>query len=293
MRHLILGIALFPSLALASGGMSVDFKFDEDGKASPETTLPYQWNENWYSEFQQRSITTVEEGDVVNLTDSRRTATIDEDLYKLNFIGYKSSNGDLTYGFTGGVEYIKIQQDEFGFGDLNSSTVVYENLDEIEIIQAIVGLDVSYSAGAITVGLGLDLIPAGTLELDQDLSLRIANEETANSSSSHSMDPSYGVNADLVVKTGFGFDLGVFADYKFLPLTYDYAILDGSNNLVVSEVEQEETTTRFGAKVILGQDTGLGRPVFGFTQETVSREVGSDTTDETIGYIVVGLDKRF
>ena len=294
MRYLFVLAALAPSLAMASGGMSVDFKFDEDGKASPETTLPYKWNENWYSELKQRSLT-ISETDVFTGADNPRSAaSIQQDFYRVNFIGYTSGQAGLSYGFTAGLEYIKLSQDEFGFGDISSSLVAYELTQDVTITQAITSFELGYSTSLVDVNLGFDLVPAGTLTIDQETSVRPDVTEVGSNSSSHSMDVSYGLNTDVLLKTGLGFDLGLFAEYKFLPYTYDYAVLNGTRDgFVVEEIEQEETTTRLGVKVILGQDTGFGRPVFGYTQETLSQEVDGESTDETIGYIVVGLDKRF
>lgn len=294
MRHLLVAAALLPSLAFASGEMSVDFKFDEDGKASPETTLPYQWNENWYSELKQRSLT-ISETDVFTAVNNPRSArSIEQDFYRVNFIGYKSATDGLSYGFTLGLEYIQLAQDEFGFGDQNASLVAYELTQDVTITQAITSFELGYDSARVDANVGFDLVPVGTLTIDQEASVRPNVNETGSNSSSHSMDLSYGVNANLLYKTGWSFDVGLFAEYKFLPYTYDYAVLNNTGDgFTTEEVEQEETTTRFGVKVVLGQDTGMGRPVFGYTQETLSQEVDGTSTDETIGYIVVGLDKRF
>ncbi len=97
-----------------------------------------------------------------------------------------------------------------------------------------------------------------------------------------------------LLKTNLGFDIGFGAEYDLLPLKYDLATV---NNTVTGfdtvSIEQDETTTRYSVRFILGHKTDMGRPMIGMTQETLSIESDGDTSEETINYLVVGFDNRF
>ena len=292
-RHLPLALLLASPLALASG-VAVDLKFDEDDKAAPETTLPYQWNDKWFSEVTQRSLTITEKDTFTALDNSRSATTVDQDFYRFNFIGYSSKIDGFSLGFKAGAEYIQIDQDEFGFGDQGAAVAVYEDKVEFEIVQAVAALDVNYSSAMVDAVVQFDLIPIGNLSLSQETSVRPNVSSLGKNSSSHTMDPSYGLSMDMLFKTGSAVDVGLFAEYKFLPLTYDYAVLNNTgDDFVTEEIEQDQTTTRLGIKFVLGEDTGLGRPVVGYTHETLEIDVDGNSTNESVSYLVLGLDKRF
>lgn len=274
--------------------MALDLQFDEDGKATPVSTYTKYWDESetLYSRVKYRSLSITEQD--ISQTLSRSASTLDEQFVQLNFLGYKQSFENSFWSIGGGIELIRIEKNEFGFGPIAGNTLVIENNVEITSTRALLSLETGYNLDSFYIKGGLDIKPAGNLTVKQDTAIEYTTEFQGFGDNSYSTDLSYGLIIDSLIPTGLGFDIGLGMEYSLLPLEYDVA---QSNSTITAfetaTIKQDETTTRYSLRIILGKETELGRPMVGITNETLSVETDSGTSEETINYLVVGFDKRF
>lgn len=292
MKKLIaLSIAALPFTTMA-GEMALDLQFDEDGKATPVTSYAYNWSDNLYSQVKYRSLSLTEADTSTALSNSATTLT--EQFVQLSLIGYKQEMGNAFMSVGGGLEFVHIVNNEFGFGNFSGQTLVIENNVEITSTRAMLTAELGYNAEHFSIKGGINIKPAGSLSVTQDTSIEYATAFSGGEDSSHSTDLAYGLSLDGMLLTGLGFDIGFGAEHSLLPLKYDLA---QSNNTITAfetaTIEQDETTTRYSIRFILGKETEMGRPMIGMTSETLEVESGGVSSEETINYLVVGFDKRF
>ncbi len=292
MKKLLALAALALPLTSFAGEMALDLQFDEDGKATPVTTYAHDWNEVFFSQVKYRSLS-ITEADA-STTLSKSASTLNEQFVQLSLLGYKKEMGNVNLAVSGGLELIRIERDEFGFGPIATQTLVIDNQVEITSTRALVTGELGYNSDSFSIKGSLDIKPAGSLSVKQDTSIEYTTSFSGGEDGSHSTDLAYGLKLDGVVKTGLGFDIGFGAEYGLLPLEYELATANetvtGFNTV---SVKQDETTTRYSVRFILGKKTDMGRPMIGMTQETLSIDSDGDTSEETINYLVLGFDKRF
>ncbi len=292
MKKILAVAALALPLTSMAGEMALDLQFDEDGKATPVTTYAEDWNDNLFSQVKYRSLSITEADTSTTLTKS--ASTISEQFVQLGLLGYKNEMGNMNFAVSGGLELMRIERDEFGFGPINTQTLVIDNQVEITSTRALITGTLGYNSDMFSVKGSVDLKPAGNLSVKQDTSIEYSTSFSGGEDGSFSTDLAYGIKLDGLLKTNLGFDIGFGAEYDLLPLKYDLATV---NNTVTGfdtvSIEQDETTTRYSVRFILGHKTDMGRPMIGMTQETLSIESDGDTSEETINYLVVGFDNRF
>ena len=290
-KILAIAVATLPLTGFA-GEMALDLQFDEDGKATPVSTYGHDWTDSLYSQVKYRSLAITEMDTSTVLSNS--ATTLNEQFVQLSLIGYKQEIGELNWSVGGGVELIRIENREFGFGPVGADTLVIENNVEITSTRALLTAQIGYNTENFSVKSGIDIKPAGNLSVKQDTSIEYTTSFSGGEDDSHSTDLAYGLLLDGIGFTGLGFDIGFGAEYSLLPLKYDLAQSNSSvDGFDTVTIEQDETTTRYSLRIILGKETDMGRPMFGVTNETLSVESGGQTSEETINYLVLGFDKRF
>lgn len=290
-KLLALVIASIPLSALA-GEMALDLQFDEDGKATPVSSYAHDWSESLFSQIKYRSLAITEQDSSQVL--SRSATTLNEQFVQLSFLGYKQKNERSFWSISGGAELIRIENDEFGFGPISNQTLVIQNNVEITSTRALITSETGYQSDLFSVKAGLDIKPAGNLSVKQDTSIEYTTEFSGGAKNSHATDLSYGLNINGIVFTNLGFDIGFGADYSLLPLKYDLAQVNNSlTGFETVSIEQDEETTRYSLRFILGKETDMGRPMVGITNETLAITSHGETNTNTINYLVVGFDRRF
>lgn len=290
---LFLGIsAALIASATQADRMNIDLQFDDEGKASPEVSYPYNWNGNWFSQVRYRSVSITDTDTSQAL--KRSSTTVEEQFKGVDLIGYQQKQDGFSWALIGGFEVIDIERTEFGFGTIGSQAIGIDNSVDISSQRMMITGDIGYETGRYAVRGSVMLSPFGSLDVTQKTDIDYTNSLSEEVDSSTGQNFSYGVKLDGEIKTSLGVDFGFGAEYSYLPLKYDIAQANSDlTGFVTSEIEQNETTTRYSARIILPEQDGMGRPVIGLTQETLSTEVDGDTSDETISYLVLGLDKRF
>ena len=290
-KRIVLAIAALPFTSMA-GEMALDLQFDKDGKATPVTTYGHDWSENLYSQVKYRSLSVTDTDTSTALSNS--ATTLNEQFVQLSLIGYKQEMDNISVSVGGGLELIRIVNNEFGFGEFSNQTLVIENNVEITSTRAMLTAELGYSAEKFSIKGGINVKPAGNLSVKQDTSIEYTTAFSGGEDDSHSTDLAYGLSVDGVLLTGLGFDIGFGAEHSLLPLKYDLA---QSNSTVTAfetaSIKQDETTTRYSIRFILGKETEMGRPMIGMTSETLSVKSGGVTSENTIDYLVLGFDKRF
>lgn len=279
------------SVSMAQG-FNIDLQIDSEGKVSPETSLPHEWNENWYSEVRFRSTTISTENTSTILT--RSATTIDEQYKRVNILGYQQKNERSQFGVAGGAEVVDITRSEFGFGTIASDLVVIDNHVDIQAVRWIVSGFYNKSFDYIDLHTGFNLAPAGQLTVSQDTYINYTSDISVKDSNNSSMDLSYGAEFDVLIKTGTGVDVKIGAEYLYLPLEYDLGVVNNSlTAFETTTITQNETTLRYTAKFILPGYEDKGRPVIGFTQELLTTDTDGESNTETVNYIILGLMKSF
>lgn len=293
-KHLAIVIATcLPALSIADE-MALDLQFDEDGKATPVSTFAKDWDDSktFFSRVKYRNLSITEQDTAQSL--SRSATTLNEQFVQLSFVGYKLKTDNTYYALSGGVELIRIENSSFGFGPFGSETLVIENDVEITSTRALVSAEAGWNIGEFYIKGILDLKPAGNLSVKQDTAIEYTTSFEGGTDGSHSTDFSYGLSIDSLIPTGLGFDIGLGFEHSLLPLKYDVAQVNNTlTAFETAQIEQDETTTRYSLRFILGKETDMGRPMVGITNETLSIESGGETNDTTINYLVVGFDRRF
>lgn len=285
-------ILLVASASTLAQGLRVDLQVDEDGKVSPETSLPYFWSENLYSELRFRS-TSVTNDDTSRILE-RSTTTLDEEYKRIDVIGFRSQQQETTWGFSAGVELIDIERREFGFGSVSNNALTIDNSVDISATRLLIAGSYQLDSDFIRLNASANLAPAGSLEVNQDTHIGYTSTLSTSESNSNNMSLSYGAELDLLLRTGTGFDVGLNLQYDFLPLEYELGIVNNTlSAFETATIEQDHTSTRIGAKLFLPEYQDMGRPVIGFTQEKIDVEQDGDRTSETLNYLVFGLDKPF
>lgn len=287
-------LALFAAISCASQAQefNIDLQVDSDGKVSPETSLPYNWNKNWYSELRYRSLTSTTDNESKTL--ARSTSTLEQQYIRLNVIAYQNAKERSSHGFAAGVEAIKINRSEFGFGPIASQTLIIDNQVDILSARFVASGFYEFKTDYVDMHFGANLSPAGQLYVSQQTAIEYNSSIATSHNSNSSMGVSYGADVAATLKTGFGLDVKLSAEYLYLPLDYSLALVNSSADAFEeTDIEETQTSIRYGVKFVLPAYEDKGRPVIGFSQEKIDTEQNGNTGTETINYLIIGLSKSF
>jgi hypothetical protein len=296
MKHNMLAAAILAGSAVARSAsaqeFNIDLQVDSDGKVSPETSLPYNWNKNWYSEVRYRSLTTTTDNESNTL--SRSTSTLEQQYVRLNVLGYQNANERSTHGFAVGAEAIKINRSEFGFGPIASQTLIIDNQVDILSARLVMSGFYEFKTDYIDMHFGANISPAGQLYVNQQTAIEYNSSFATSHESNTAMALSYGADVAATVKTGFGLDVKLSAEYLYLPMDYSLALVNSTADAFEeTDIEEKQTSVRYGVKFVLPAYEDKGRPVIGFSQEKIATDQNGSTGSETINYLIVGLSKSF
>lgn len=284
---------LIPSLLLLSAvsqaqGVNVEMQLNKDGDVDPISSFPLQWSEHYFSKISYRSVTYGEVDDSELM--QRSSQTIRDQYLRLDLLGYQSSGSGMNWQLAGGAEAIRINREEFGYGEFNSQTLLLDNSVEVEVYRAVVSGEMRWQSEHLEISVGGDLSPYGSLTVEQDTWVSYNGEANADSSHSGTMKPAYGAQLGLVLKSGFDLDLELGAEYDYLPLEYDFDVLNSDGDDFNEEtVTLKQKTTRLSAKLILPAYAGLGRLTLGAASEKIKTE----SADNTVNYVVFGMQQGF
>lgn len=292
MKKITALILLAASTSTFAQGLRVDLQVDDDGKVSPETSLPFFWSDTLYSEIRFRS-TSVTNDDTSKLLD-RSTTTLDEEYKRIDIIGFRNQKEKNTFGVSTGIELIDIARREFGFGSVSNTALTIDNSVDISATRLLLSGSYQLNGDFINLIASASLSPAARLEVSQDTHIGYTSSISTKDSNTSSMSLSYGAKLDLLMDTGTGVDIGLNIQYDYLPLEYDIGIANNTlSAFETATIKQDHTSTRIGAKLFLPEYQDMGRPVIGFTQEKINIEQDGDSSSETLNYLVFGLDKQF
>jgi hypothetical protein len=293
-------IAVVLSLLSASGAyadrMNIDLQFDEEGKASPEFSVPYSWNEQLFSSLSYSSTSTTNTGSSATTTSS--ATTIRQDLIQLGLLGYKKDLGALQIAGYLNYEYLTIDKAEFGYGKIqsgaNSDLFVVENNVEITSATPSIAADITYNSSLISLRTGASLSIGSTLDVEQDTGFQYQQSAQTKSKKEGDQAASYNVYIDSLFNVTANFGIGINAEYRVLPLDYTVSIL---NSDLVSfseqEVSQEDSTLRYSLLFIFKQSVAGMNPSIGITHQELTSDNGASSETTKADFITLGFDQRF
>ena len=102
----------------------------------------------------------------------------------------------------------------------------------------------------------------------------------------------------MIYKTTTWADFLGTADYEFLPLKYDLAVLSVVNNQFVftsSSIDTEDTTLRYSFRIVLKKLMDNLRPVIGYNFEKVKSKdkTSGSSSSKNNNFLVIGIENRF
>jgi len=281
----------------------IDFNID-DGKINPSAFLPYYWNDQLFSGVGIHSSTTQDNGTVNGFDDSRIGSNIQDNRLKLNLLSYEMPAGNFKYTLGGDIEQIDIDKLEFGFlqmpVNLGGDLVAFDNEINIEVLRPTLHGDVTWnpSGGAFSIRTGVNIYPTSQLTVDQQTRFKPIIATTGSSNGSKSQDFSYSVNLEMIYKTNTWVDFLITADYEFLPLKYNLAVLAVENNQFVfssTSIDTEESTLRYSFRFVLKKLMDNLRPVIGYNFEKLKSKDNSTgaSSSKNKNFLVIGVENRF
>ena len=296
MKTRIILLSLIASSHVSADRMNVDLQFDEEGKASPEFSMPYSWNEHLFSSLSYTSSTTTNTGNA-SLTNSSAT-TIRQDLIQLGLLGFKKNFGELQIAGYLNYEYLTLDKTEFGYGELtiggNTDLFVIDNNVEITRTSPSIGTDITYSSNLLSLRTGANISIGANLDVKQDTNFQYQQPAQTNSRATGEQETSYSIYADSLFNLTPTFSIGVNAEYGVLPLDYTVSVLNSDLvSFSAQDVSQEDSTLRYSLLFILRQSTVGMNPSIGITHQEVTSDSGSFSETTKSDYITLGFDQRF
>ncbi|MBT7409797.1 MAG: hypothetical protein HN826_08865 [Methylococcales bacterium] len=281
----------------------IDFNID-NGKINPSAFLPYYWNDNIFSGIGIHTSTTQDNGTVSGFSDSRIGSSVQDNRLKLNLLSYEMPSGNIKYNVGGDIEQIDIDKLEFGFlqmpTNLGGDLVAFDNQINIKVLRPTIHGDITWNpaGGAFSIRTGANLYPISSLTVDQETRFKPIISSTGTSSGSKDQDLSYSLNLEMIYKTTTWADFLVTADYEFLPLKYDLAVLSVVNNQFVftsSSIDTEDTTLRYSFRIVLKKLMDNLRPVIGYNFEKVKSKdkTSGSSSSKNNNFLVIGIENRF
>lgn len=277
----------------------VNFNYDEDGGAQPDTFVPLKWSENLYSGLGYSQVKYSRKEALENFSTGKNQVNIDEQRYRLELLNYEDAEGSFRYSFGAQYSYLDIKKNEFGYVESGGSLIVFDNRVDIEVHQPSIRGDMSWRSAdeGVLLRLGANVSPYNRLTVDQATDVKPQVSQTGKSQSTTQQDPAYGATLEVQVRTPLKVDLGVVAGYEFLPLNYDLAVLNSSGNgFVEEEQDTEQETLSYGVRLVLRTKLiGEARPVLGWRrQEITTHDNNADASQTTeTDQLVIGFENRF
>jgi hypothetical protein len=305
-------LALIPvSGVIADTHSSIEnrFVFDmergENGSINPATFLPMAWSKNWFSGLGYRDSTDSTTGTISGFADSKVSTQVSESSALFNVISYQEQlvNG-LSYSIGLNYRIDQIETSEFGYFRLVSGAIddyeAFDNQVDIDVDSVDLSGDLTWGKADdfLVVRLGMVLAPANSISVEQSTDIKPLVPTTGTSRSSISQDLGYLIKLDARFRASPLFYIGLFAEYRLLPLKYDVAILNSAtlNSFELSRIDEHEVTTRIGIRLIFQNKVMAGmHPAIGFINEdletidqiTRARNTVSDSK------VVLGLTGEF
>lgn len=294
LRQISATVLVTASGTVLAKGVEVDLQMNDDGKVVPYTQFAHPWSDNWYSGIRYRTISIEEENTSEIL--SRNTTALEEQYKRLDMIGYysESRSGDFDVSFA--IERIDIDRRETGFGEINTGSAIQtDNRVDVNVTRLILAGSYTMKSDFIDLDAEFNLAPVGDLDVDQDTFIQTNGEAlVASQTGDGDLGLSYSAKLSGLVKSGYGIDVALNAEYEFLPLEYDLDIVQADLSGFQSvTIDQDQTTSRFSVRILLPAFNEDGRPVLGFSREIIATKEDDKTATDAVNYLVVGFDQRF
>jgi hypothetical protein len=289
-------LSLIAASHASADRMNIDLQFDEEGKASPEFSVPFSWNEHLFSSLSYSSTSTTNTGES---TSTRSSATaIRQDLIKLGLLGYKKDIGALQVAGYLNYEYLTLDKTEFGYGELsiagNTDLFVIENNVDITSTAPSIAADITYSSSIVSLRSGASVSIGANLDVEQDTSFQYQQSATTKSKTTGEQQTSYKVYAESLFNVTPTFGIGVNAEYRVLPLDYTVSVLNSDLiSFSEQEVSQEDSTLRYSLLFIFKQSVAGMNPSIGITHQELTSDNGASSETTKADFITLGFDQRF
>jgi hypothetical protein len=296
MKTRIILLSLIASSHVSADRMNIDLQFDEEGKASPEFSVPFSWNEHVFSSLSYSSSTTTNTGSA-SLTNSSATTTR-QGLIQLGLFGFKKDVGELQIAGYLNYDYLTLDKTEFGYGELtiegNTDLFVIDNNVEITSTSPNIGADITYSSNLLSLRTGANISIGANLDVKQDTTFQYQQSAQTNSKATGEQDTSYNIYVESLFNLTPTFGIGVNAEYRILPLDYTASVL---NTDLVSfseqDVSQEDATLSYSLLFVFKQSASGMNPSIGITHQEVTSDNGASSETIKSDLITLGFDQRF
>ena len=276
--------------------MNIYLQADEDGKVTPEFSVPHSWNENLFSSLSYSSSTTTTTGDSA-ITSSSST-TIGQDLIILGILGYKESVGALQFSGSLNYQYLTLDKKEFGYGELNregnSDLFIIENHVDITSTAPSISADVTYRTDFFSIRSGANVTIGSNLDVEQNTRFQYQEQVASHIQSGSKQKGGYNIYAESEFNLAPSFGMVLSADYRVLPLDYTVSVL---NSDLVSfsdqNISQESSTLSYSLLFIMKHSIAGMHPSLGITRKKVTSDDGDLSETTTGNYITFGFEQRF
>jgi hypothetical protein len=296
MKKRLVLLSLIASSQVFADRMNIDLQFDEEGKASPEFSIPFSWNEHVFSSlsYSSSTMTSTENASVTNSS----ATTIRQDLIQLGLLGFKKEFGELQIAGYLNYDYLTLDKTEFGYGELtiagNTDLFVIDNNVEITSTSPSIGADITYSSDFLSLRTGASISIGANLDVKQDTTFQYQQSAQTNSQATGEQDTSYNIYVESLFNLTPTFGIGVNAEYGVLPLDYTVSVL---NSDLVSfsdqDVSQEDATLRYSLLFVFKQSVSGMNPSIGITHQEVTSDNGVSSETTKSDFITLGFDQRF
>ena len=278
----------------------INFNSDTDGNIHPQIAIPITWSEHFYSTlgYTSGSSTSIAIDDLDAAFNPSKFVTAQTDnMISFNLLSYQNTTSIVNYAFGLGVDYRNIESNEFGYFKTPSvNQLAFDKIVNIEQYDAVVNAEIYQTDifGFMNFRVGGKVSIYSKMEVKQQTSY--TNLPNTSASSSLDQEMNYTLFADLYFMTPYYFDIGLSASHGYLPLTYDLASPDFSNNTFTTiNVKTEETITRFEAKVIItALKAGDLSPSIGAGYEYYDLIFNGESLDFPKNKLIIfGFEKKF
>lgn len=296
MKTRLVLISLMAASHASADRMNIDLQFDEEGKAAPEFSVPFSWNEHLFSSLSYSSTSTTNTGGSAITTSS--ATSIRQDLIQLGLLGYKKNFGALQVAGSLNYEYLTLDKTEFGYGELsignNTDLFVIENNVEITSKTPSIAADITYNSTLISLRSGVSVSMGSDLDVEQETGFQYQQAAQTKSKATGEQQTSYKVYADSLFNLTPSFGIGLNAEYRVLPLDYTVNILNSDLiSFSEQEVSQEDSTLRYSLLFIFKQPVAGMNPSIGITHQEITSDNGSVSETTKADFITLGFDQRF
>lgn len=292
MKKRLLLLSLLTASQASADRLNIDLKFDEEGKARPEFSVPYSWNENFFSSLGYTSSNTTNTGGS-QLTDKSATI-IQKDLIKIGLLGYRKTQGSFEYSGSVNFEYLTLNKSEFGYGELSSELFVIDNNVEITSQTPSIDADITYKSDGFSFRTGASISIGASLDVEQETEFRYLQSAKTKHKSMGEQDASYSVYLESLFNLTPQFGIAINAEYGVLPLDYTVSVIN-ADLASYSEVDQtqEDSTLRYSLLFVFGQSISEMSPSIGITHEEIKSDNGNSSETFKADYVSLGFDQRF